>query len=502
MNDQAANTGRPAITASVDGDMPTIVPPHERGGPFGKAGVGWAIFEFARNPYYLLIVIYIFAPYLARDVVAANAISDGMFADLPDDKVQQAALAHGQAFVAGVTKWAGAAAALTAPILGAALDRGGKRKPLLLVFLAVLGIMASLLWFVRPGEEGISLFWVAAILIVASICFTYSEVIHNAMLTDSGRPEVLPQISGQGLALGNLAGTILMIALVLCFALPAMNGWPFEKPLFGIDVSQYEHFRIAGPIAAVWLAIFIWPFFLNCPDAGRKGASWITAVKEGMQGIWNTLRRASHYREVMKYLIARMVYADGMAALLALGAVYVAGQLGWGIVEMVGYAVLLSIFGTAGGVFGATLDRFLGCRNALLVELIGLTLVLFLLISITQESLFFGLIESKRIFEGNLYSHTHDLAYLAVAGFLGLFATGCISSSRSLLVSMAPKEMIGEFFGLYAIAGTVTVWLGPLLVETFTSAFKSQRIGMSTISVLFVIGFFILLTVKHPKTAR
>lgn len=499
MSQPDANTVQPNMVAAVDGDPPSILPPHERGGAFGKAGLAWAIFEFARNPYYLLIVIYIFAPYLSRDVVAANAIAEGMFDHLPDDQVQKAALAHGQAFVAGVTKWAGAAAALTAPILGAALDRGGKRKPLLLVFLSLLAVMSCLLWFVQPGDEGISLFWVAGILIVASICFTYSEVIHNAMLTDSGRPDVLSQISGQGLALGNLAGTVLMIALVLMFALPAMRQWPFEVPLFGIDVSKHEHFRIAGPIAAVWLALFIWPFFRYCPDAGKKGANWITAVKEGVQGIIQTLKRASHYKEVMKYLLARMVYADGMSALLALGAVYVAGALNWSIVELVGYAIWLSIFATAGGFFGAFLDRYLGSKNALLVELIGLTIVLFLSISITQESIFFGLFQSEQIFESGFYTHTHDWAYLGVAGFTGLFATGCISSSRALLVSMAPKEMIGEFFGLYAIAGTVTVWLGPLLVEVFTSAFNSQRIGMSTISVLFLIGFLLLLTVKHPK---
>ena len=104
------NTGgssRPTMTAAVDGDLPQIVPPEERGGPLDKAGLSWAIFEFARNPYYLLVIIYIFAPYLSRDVVGADAIASGMFDDLPADKVVAAANAHGQAFVAGVTKWGG-----------------------------------------------------------------------------------------------------------------------------------------------------------------------------------------------------------------------------------------------------------------------------------------------------------------------------------------------------------------------------------------------------------
>ncbi len=496
------NTGRATMTSAVDGEMPTIVPPHERGGAWGKAGTSWAIFEFARNPYYLLVVIYVFAPYLSRDVVAANAIAEGLFDHLAPEDARKAALAHGQAFVAGVTKWAGFAAALTAPILGATLDRGPKRKPLIGVFLAILCCMSFSLWWVKPGDEGLSLFWTGCILIVASTCFTYSEVIHNSMLPDAGRPDVLPRISGHGLALGNMAGAILMIGIVVMFALPAMTGMPFSEPLFGIDISQFEHFRIAGPVAAVWLAIFIWPFFMYCPDSGKAGASWTRAVKEGVQGILGTLKKAVHYREVLKYLVSRMIYADGMSALLALGAVYVAGVLDWSIVELVGYAIWLSIFATVGGFFGAFLDRVLGTKKALILELSALTVVLFLLISVTQESMLYGLIESERMLDGNIYSHSHDWFYLAIAGFLGTFATACISSSRSMLVAMAPKDMIGEFFGLYAIAGTVTVWIGPLGVEILTSMYNSQQIGMSFISVLFLGGMLVLLTVRHPKSSN
>ena len=499
MTDIAGKGGRPAMASAVDGDLPAVLPPEERGSAWGKSGTAWAIFEFARNPYYILVIIYIFAPYLSRDVVGHDALLSGMFDHLPEDQRLAAANAHGQAFVAGVTKWAGAAAALTAPVLGAALDRGGKRKPLLAVFLSMLVVMSSLLWFAQPGGEGLSLFWIGAILIVASICFTYSEVIHNSMLTDAGRPDVLSAISGNGLALGNLAGTILMLGIVLLLALPGMMKWPFDAPLFGISLAEFEHYRIAGPLAAVWLCIFIWPFFMNCPDSGTKGASWVVAVKEGMAGIWNTLKRASHHKEVLKYLFARMIYADGMAVLLALGAVYVSGALAWDLVEIVGYAVWLSIFAVVGGLLGGFIDRVLGIKNALLFELAALTIILFLLISITQESIFFGLIQSERVWEFDYFSHTHDWAYLGIAATLGSFATALISSSRSMLVAMAPKKMIGEFFGLYAIAGTITVWMGPLLVEIFTSAFHSQRIGMSTISILFAIGFVLLLTVKYKK---
>ena len=70
-----------------------------------------------------------------------------------------------------------------------------------------------------------------------------------------------------------------------------------------------------------------------------------------------------------------------------------------------------------------------------------------------------------------------------------------------MLVHLAPPGRSGEFFGLYAIAGTVTVWAGPLLVEIFTNSFNSQRIGMASISVLFLMGLAVLSTVKMDKSA-
>ena len=499
MTDNTSETGRPAMVSAVDGDPPHIVKPEDRGGAWDKPAIGWAMFEFARNPYYILVLIYIFSPYLAKEVVGATALADGMFNGLTESEALAAANAHGQAFVAGVSKWSGMFAALTAPLLGATLDRGGKRKPIIAIVLSIIAITSFTLWWAKPGGEGLSLFAIGAIMVVAYISYTYSEVIHNAMLSDAGRPQVLSKISGNGLALGNLAATLLMIFVVVCFAMPAQSGVPFSGPLFGLDPSQFEESRIVGPIAALWMLVFIWPFFLWSPDAGKKGASWVKAAKEGFAGLWGTIKKAREYKEVMKFLFARMIFADGISALMLIGAVYVAGVLGWSVVELVAYAIWLSVFAVMGGFFAGFLDRRLGMKHAIMLQLAVITVVLFALISITQESLFYGLLESQRVLEGDIFSHTHDWAYLGIAALLGTFVTALLSSSRSLLVALAPKHMMGEFFGLYAIAGTVTVWVGPLLIEIFTSTFKSQRVGISTISFLTIGGLIALAFVRYKK---
>ena len=312
------------------------------------------------------------------------------------------------------------------------------------------------------------------------------------MLAVSAAQKSLPAISGLGLALGNLSAALLMLGLVLMFTLPAMNQWPFAEPLFGLDASKFEIQRLAGPICAVCLAVFSIPFFLYAQDGGTKGASWFNAFK----GVAATIREAAHYRQMMKYLIARMLHADAMAAVLALGAVYVSLFLGWGILEMTVYAVFGSIWAFGGGIFGGWLDTKLGPKVALIVVMVA---SLIWQLSITRETLFFGLVDNVIIWDGIIFKSLSDLVYLGTISIVAVTATASISSSRSMLVHLAPPGRSGEFFGLYAIAGTVTVWIGPMLVEFFTNTFNSQRIGKASIGALFVIGLAVLTTVKMEK---
>ncbi len=469
-----------------------------QGGALGRTGFSWAFFEWARNPYYILIVIYIFAPYFARDIIGADLLAGGTLDGLPADEALATANAQGQATIASVTKWAGLIAATTAPFLGAALDRGGRLKPILAVFLGAITICSALLWFAMPGGAGLSIPAIMALLVIAYVSYTYSEVTHNAMLSVAGEPGRLPMISGLGLALGNFAATLIFVALVLLFVLPGLIGWPFSQPQFGIDIASFEHMRIAGPICAVWLAAFSIPFFLHANDPGTKGASWRKAVSEGSRSVLKTLREAAKYRELMKFLIARMFYADGMAALLALGAVYVALFLGWGFLEMLCYAIFASAWAFAGGIFGGWLEGKVGTKQALAIQIIGMVAALTVQLGITRESLMFGLIENWQVWDGLVFKTASDLAYLALISVVAVCATASISSSRTMLVALAPPGRSGEFFGLYAIAGTITVWMGPLLVEWFTLWFNDQRIGMASISILFIVGLAVLLSVRMP----
>ena len=476
----------------------TTAPPQKvqpaTGGAFGLKGLAWAVFEWARNPYYNVIVIYVFAPYFANAVVGGGP--------------------EGQAIVADAVKIAGVAMAITAPVLCVLVDKGGGKKGFIFVALAGLGICAFLLGGVLPDTPGAVQLGMT-LLIVGYCCYTVSELLHNSILPAAGEPKALPMISGLGLAMGNVAGVLMLVFLLL---LGLMSPWAQNLP-GGVGA-------LSGPVVAVWLAVFIIPFFLFMPD--RKGSigTWSGALHQTFTPPNFEIRgnipvvsflvslvvnpaifvyeKFKEFPNVMRFLLARMIYADGLAVLLTLGGVYVAGVLGWSANEIIIYGITGSLIGAAGGFVGGALDGWLGPKRALMVELFAVIIIVIIQISVTPQALFFGLVPAgHEVWDGfgfGLFTTMADVFYLAMIIPAAIAIVACITSSRYMLVHLSPPDRIGEFFGFYAMAGTVTVWIGPLIVSEMTTAFDNQRIGFAGIILLFVGGLAVLATVKADKT--
>lgn len=323
-------------------------------------------------------------------------------------------------------------------------------------------------------------------------------------------------ISGLGLAFGNTAGVVMLVGLI---AASYMSPWVQAQPgAIG---------PLSGPIVAVWLGIFIIPFFMFMPDHIGSLGSWrrstvvtftppnfkLWGAPAGLNYLWSGPINAfrfivQKFREspnVMKFLLARMIYADGLAVLLTLGGVYVAGVLGWGLTEVMIFGIVGSLIGALGGVVGGALDGWLGPKRALITELSVIIIMLVLQISVTQEALLFGLIPSGQdIWTGfgtGLFTSMSDVVYFLMIVPTAISIVACISSSRYMLVHISPPERIGEFFGFYAMAASVTVWIGPIVVGIMTAAFNDQRIGFSGVGLLFILGLIgVAFFVKADKT--
>ncbi len=454
------------------------------GKALGKKGIGWAIFEFARNPYYNVIVISLYAPYFSTFVVGDETA--------------------GQAMVGWTIAIAGIIMAIVAPILGSLIDLGGYRKPPTFLALFVLGLTSACLWFVEPNLPNAVPIGMA--LMATGYCaYTVAELFHNAMLPMAARPSSLPVVSGMGISLGNFA-SILFLLLLSIFVTGT------QTPLFGLDPENGETSRISGPLVAIWLSVFIIPFFLLMPDIKKTSErSWRSAARTAFaegDGFIATLRGGiayvkemfAKYPNVMRYLVGRMVYADGIAALLTLGSVYVGGVLGWGANQLVLAGIVGGLCAVFGALAGGLIDQAFGPKRSIMLELGLLILILNLQLSITPDALLFGLIPAgQEVWAGGPFPRLSDVAYLSMLVPASMMLGAVITSSRYMLVHIAPPEDIGKFFGFYAMAGSVTVWIGPGLVALMTTLSGDQRIGMSGLGLLFIIGLWVIAGVKADK---
>lgn len=452
------------------------------GSKISRGAWSWALFEWARNPWVLLGTIYVFAPYVSNVVIG--------------DPI------HGQTLISGWHKTAGIIIAITAPFLGAATDRMGRRKPLLALFTAVLAITIGVQWWALPGDSGLPIWALGLAVTLSGIFFVYTEVLHNSMLTRAAPPQLLSQVSGWGLALGNAGSLLLLVFVLVTMALPGpidLPGLP-DAPMFGLDPAKFEPSRIVTLLCAIWLIVFAIPIFLYTPDLVTTGEKFGDAMRHGVGNVFRTISKLKNYRNVALFLIARMLYADGKTAILIFSGIYAAGTMSWGLIEMLAYGIILTIFAVPGGIMSGWLDHRIGPKRAVILE-IGVTFIcLVAMVSMTSTSiLFFIPVDpAATISSSPLFNTLPEVAYMGFAIVIAMSITAAYASSRALMARLAPEGMEGEVFGLYALAGSATAWLGPMLVEFFTDAYQSQRAGFGSIAILLIVGFILLLFVKPP----
>jgi UMF1 family MFS transporter len=450
-----------------------------------RGALSWALFEWARNPWVLLGTIYVFTPYVSNVVIG--------------DPVR------GQAIIAGWHTTSGVIIALTAPFLGAATDRMGRRKPLLGVASAVLAAAIIAMWWALPDDAGLPLWAIGACIVVSGVAFVYTEVVHNAMLTRAASPGALSHLSGLGLALGSVASVLLLVFVLVTIALPGQVALPFlpEAPLFGLDPARHEPSRIVTLLCAAWLIVFSVPIFLYTPDLTTTGERFGAALKHGVGNVIRTIVKLRDYRNVALFLVARMLYADGKTAILIFSGVYASGVMDWNLLEMLAYGIILTVFAIAGGLGAGVLDHTVGVKRAVAIEIGATVICLVGMVSMSPSSIFFLPVEPGLVvWQSPVFSTAPELAYLGFAILIAIAITAAYASSRSLMARLAPAGMEGEVFGLYALAGSATAWLAPALVAYFTTTMQSLRAGFASITILLLAGFALLMFVKPPERVR
>jgi UMF1 family MFS transporter len=442
----------------------------------------WTLYDFAAQPYYTLVLTFLFAPYFATHVVGDVAL--------------------------GQTIWGYGAAAASivvaagSPFLGALADGRGRRKPWIALFSLVLIAGLASLWLAVPGSSTGTIALIILAFVAATAAAEFSSVFSNSMMPSLVPPSALGRLSGIGWGVGYLGG-LLSLALVAGFVVTsAATG----KTLFGLDPvvaldqASREADRLVGPIAAVWFAVFMIPFFLFVPDVKPVAVAGAAPRLSPAAQLWQTLKALPGHRDMLFFLIARMIYSDGLSAIFAFGGIYGTAVFGWGPLELGLFGIILTATGMIGAIIGGFMDDRAGAKTVILVSLLLLLVGAIGILSVDKTHILFTLEVPQKAAGSAPFSSMGEQAFLGFALIVGLVAAPVQAASRSLLARLAPPDQITQYFGLFAFSGKVTAFLAPFLVATVTLATGSQRLGMAAIALFLIAGMLLMIPVREPSS--
>ncbi|MBD9374606.1 MFS transporter [Rhizobium sp. ARZ01] len=443
----------------------------------GRLGIwGWMLFDWAAQPFFTVITTFIFGPYLVSRL-AADPVA-------------------GQAAWSYTLTISGIIIAVLSPVLGAVADRTGRRKPWIGFFAVVQIVSLWALWYAAPGT---GLFVSLTMIVLATIAAEFSIVFNDSMMPRLVKPEEAGRISNLAWGLGYLGGMIVLIGVVLLLAANPDTGRTTLgiEPLFGLDAAKGEDARITGPLSAVWYLVFVLPMFLFTPDGGR-GMRIGPAVTAGFADLRHTFAELKGRPGIVRFLIARMIYQDGVNGLLALGGTFAAGMFAWQTMELGIYGIILNVVAIGGCLWASRLDGHFGSKGVVVASLICLTIATLGIVSTAPGHTLFGLIPLSSADSGGLFGTAAEKAYIVYGLLVGIAFGPVQASARSYLARSVAPEEAGRYFGLYALTGRATSFAAPLSVGLITSATGSAALGMGALVAFLAVGLVLLLPAPYP----
>jgi MFS transporter, UMF1 family len=437
---------------------------------------GWMLFDWAAQPFFTVVTTFIFGPYFASRMAS-------------DPAVGQAAWGYGIAI-------SGLLIAVLSPVLGSIADQTGRRKPWIGFFAIIKILSLIMLWFAAPGSNLVA---PLVFFSLASIAAEFSIVFNDSMMPRLVAPKDIGRISNMAWGLGYLGG---MIALV--FVVAFMAGSPTTGktmlglyPILGLNPALGEGDRATGPLSALWYFIFVLPMFLFTPD-GARGLPVRKAVGVGLAELKSTIVEVRQRPGILRFLIGRMIYQDGVNALLALGGAFAATMFGWATAEIGIFGIILNVVAIFGCLAASKLDTMLGSKVVVVISLVLLAIATIGIVSTGPGYTLFGLLQLPGADSGGLFGTPAERAYIGFGLLIGIAFGPVQASSRSYMARSISADEAGRYFGIYALSGRATSFLAPFLVATVTALSGSPRLGMATIILFLLAGLAILLRTPYP----
>lgn len=413
--------------------------------------VGWYFYDWANSAFSATVVTVFLGPYLTN-VAEAAADASGRIYPLG------ISIAPGS-FFPYVVSLSVLLQVFLLPLLGAIADYTNLKKRLMAIC-AYIGAFATMGMYFLQGEN----YMLGGILFVlANLAFGASIVFYNAFLPDIAGPDERDTVSSRGWALGYLGGGLLLLANLLLFNNAETLG-----------LSETDAVRISLLSAGAW-----WALFTLIPLATLRtrrsvralpaGQSYLTV---GFYQLLETFRNARNYPQTLFFLLAYLLYNDGIQAVIALASVFGAEELGMPQTVLISTILIIQFVAFFGALGFGWLARFVGAKRAIIVSLL-------------------------------IWSAVVSFAYVMPAGNTGLFfALGALIAlvlggsqalSRSLFSQMIPAGKESEYFGLYEISERGTSWLAPLIFGLVFDRTGSYRLAVVSLIIFFVVGLLLLL---------
>ena len=414
-----------------------------------KRTFAWTMYDWANSAFTTIVVTFLYSTYFSQ----AMAPDDGTGTVLWSRAVSISAIII----------------ALLSPVMGVIADRSGRRRGYLIGTTLLCCTGTVLLTFIEPNQPN-AILLALTIFVIANVAFEVSMVFYNSFLLTIAPADRIGRISGYGWAMGYVGGMVAMIVALLAFI-----GFGIAPPWLGLDTTDGFNIRAVNLLVAGWYLLFSLPMFLLVKDDGIA-AEGGHSMRGAFEELRHTLGQLRRYAEVVKLLVARLVYNDGLGTVFAFGGIYAAGTFGMGFADVMVFGIVLNLAAGLGAwVFGFVDDK-LGGKKTIAFSLVALSIAVTIAVVAPNRTWFW------------------------IGGILfGLFAGPNQSASRSLMGRFLPEDRKSEFFGFFAFSGKVTSFAGPILLGVMTQAFDNQRAGMATVVLFFIIGGVILSKVDEAK---
>jgi len=400
----------------------------------------FALYDFANSAFTTIIITFIFSTYFAKQIAPNPVLGQSYWG-----------------WAIGIT---GLLVALIGPLIGSFADKKNCTEFFIKLFTIICIILTSFLWFSKPSEK--YLLYTLIIVALANFFYELSLIFYNSILKRISNYNNLGKSSGFSFALGYIGGILILIVCIKIFidndVLP-----------FGLSKENSENIRATSIVVALWYLIFSIPFLFSLK---KKIKNKIEKSSNNIKKIKN-LFWDKGLNNLGKFLLARMLYADGLNAIIIMGGIFAVGVFNLEIKDLLVLSVLMNITAFIGAIIGGYANDKFSSKSVIIFSLLGLIF----------SSAIILFIKTK-------------IFFLIFASINGLFIGPIQSASRVFITKSIDKNNQASGFGLFALSGKLTSFIGPLLVSTLTYISNSQRIGFSAAIILLLIGLLILLKVK------